>query len=174
MVPQHPNPSQFPRQGGIIPCLLLPAPFCLLSKSISKGFLALTSAVFMVQQFWGQAIDPCTNKALKQMPKGFPGHSKFSLPVNPGIAERIHPHPKKCKPLNPSPVPRTSQVWDSGTSRKCHRCGESSRKKIPAEPQSLADPRGNQLLNPNLFLTVLSLENCDRLTWRFNPGLICE
>lgn len=82
------------REGSLPACCfslacVIPIPSCLVSKSISKGFLALTSAVFMVQQFWGQAIDPFTNKALKQMLKGFPGIPSFSLLVNPGIAKRI-------------------------------------------------------------------------------------
>lgn len=76
---QHHSPG---RDGSFPACCfplacVIPAPSCLVSKSISKGFLALTSAVFMVQQFWGWAIDPCANKALKQMLKGFPGHSKL-------------------------------------------------------------------------------------------------
>lgn len=48
-----------------------------MAKSISKAFLSLTSAVFIAEQLSGWAIDPCTNKALKQMLKGFPGPGAF-------------------------------------------------------------------------------------------------
>lgn len=117
---------------------VIPAPFCLVSKSISKGFLALTSVVFMVQQFWGQAIDPCTNKASKQMLKGFPGHPKLFFACKPWNHRKDSvPAQNSANSPSPSLVPRTSQeIPDSGTSRKCHRCGERSRKK-----QSLQCPR---------------------------------